>query len=148
MDRDVQRSLALARDLNGALERSEFRLDYQPLVELRSGAIKGVEALLRWRHPSRGSVDPQSFIPLAESAGEIRSLGNWVLRSACEQARLWQHLSGRDVAVSVNISPVQCRDARFAEQVLPGAAHAQPGPRPACRPPCSTWSSARGCSPA
>ena len=118
MDRDVQRSLALARDLSGALERSEFRLDYQPLVELRSGSIKGVEALLRWRHPSRGAVDPQSFIPLAESAGEIRSLGSWVLRSACEQARRWQRLSGRDVAVSVNISPVQCRDARFAEQVL------------------------------
>jgi diguanylate cyclase (GGDEF)-like protein len=118
MDRDVQRSLALARDLNGALDRSEFQLHYQPLVALRSGSIKGVEALLRWRHPTRGAVAPGSFIPLAESTGEIRALGDWVIRSACEQAGHWRKSGGQGFAVSVNVSPVQCRDARFAETVL------------------------------
>ena len=118
MDRDVQRSLALTRDLSGALDRAEFQLAYQPQVELRSGSIQGVEALLRWRHPSRGLVDPESFIPLAESSGEMRAVGEWVIRSACEQASRWQQSSGREVSVSVNISPVQCRDGRFAQTVL------------------------------
>lgn len=118
MDRDVQRSLALTRDLSGALDRAEFQLAYQPQVELRSGSIQGVEALLRWRHPSRGLVDPESFIPLAESSGEMRAVGEWVIRSACEQASRWQRSSGRKVSVAVNISPVQCRDGRFAQTVL------------------------------
>jgi diguanylate cyclase (GGDEF)-like protein len=118
MDRDVQRSLALARDLSGALERSEFQVKYQPVVELRTGEIRDVEALLRWHHPARGVVDPGRFIPLAESTGEIRALGSWVIRSACEQVRRWQESCGQELTVSVNISPVQCRDAGFAEVVL------------------------------
>jgi diguanylate cyclase (GGDEF)-like protein len=118
MDRDVQNSLALARDLGGALDRSEFQVEYQPVVELRSGTVRGVEALLRWRHPSRGIVEPASFIPLAESTGEIRALGEWVLRSACAQVNRWQQGSGQALAVSVNVSPVQCRDRGFAETVL------------------------------
>jgi diguanylate cyclase (GGDEF)-like protein len=118
MDRAVQQSLALARDLSGALERSEFKVEYQPLVELRSGSVRGVEALLRWHHPVRGEVDPESFIPLAESTGEIRALGIWVIQEACRQVKRWQRICGQVVAVSVNVSPVQCRDARFAEAVL------------------------------
>ena len=118
MDRDVQRSLALTRDLSGAVERSEFLVEYQPQIELRTGAIRGVEALVRWRHPARGVVGPDSFIPLAENTGEIRTLGKWVLRSACEQAGRWRQATGQEVAISVNVSPVQCRDARFAEMVL------------------------------
>ena len=118
MDRAVQQSLALARDLSGALERGEFEVEYQPLVELRSGSVRGVEALLRWHHPVRGMVDPESFIPLAESTGEIRALGVWVIQEACRQVRRWQRICGQVAAVSVNISPVQCRDARFAEAVL------------------------------
>jgi len=118
MDRDVQRSLALTRDLCGALDRAEFEVAYQPLVELKSGSIHGVEALLRWRHPSLGAVDPESFIPLAESSGEIRSVGEWVIRSACAQVSRWRQSSGQEVSVSVNISPVQCRDAGFARTVL------------------------------
>ncbi len=118
MDRDVQRSLSLARDLGGALQRSEFRVEYQPVIDLRSGSIQGVEALLRWRHPSRGVVEPRSFIPLAESTGEIIALGEWVLHSACAQSRRWQQRSGQRLVVSVNVSPVQCRDARFADSVL------------------------------
>jgi EAL domain-containing protein (putative c-di-GMP-specific phosphodiesterase class I) len=77
-----------------------------------------VEALLRWRHPSRGVVEPGSFIPLAENTGDIIALGEWVLHSACAQARRWQKRSGQQLAISVNVSPVQCRDARFAETVL------------------------------
>jgi diguanylate cyclase (GGDEF)-like protein len=118
MDRDMQRNLALARDLGGALERSEFLVKYQPVVDLRSGLIEGAEALLRWRHPSHGLVDAEKFIPVAESTGEIRALGNWVIQSACEQAKRWQKRSGREITVSVNISPVQCRDSAFAENVL------------------------------
>ena len=118
MDREVQRSLALTRDLGGALERAEFQVAYQPQVELRSGEIRGVEALLRWRHPTHGIVEPESFIPLAESTGEIRAVGSWVIRTACAEAERWRRRSGREVAVSVNVSPVQCRDARFAETVL------------------------------
>jgi diguanylate cyclase (GGDEF)-like protein len=118
MDRDVQRSLHLARDLGGALERSEFLVKYQPVVDLRTARLEGVEALLRWRHPARGMVDPASFIPVAENTGEIRALGGFVIRQACAQARRWRERYGRTVPVAVNISAVQCREARFADSVV------------------------------
>ncbi len=118
MDREVQRRLALARDLNGAVERGEFFLEYQLQVALETGAIVGVEALLRWDHPARGLIGPERFIPVAESTGEIRAIGRWVIRSACALARKWQDGYGRDIPVSVNLSPVQCRDRAFETTVL------------------------------
>ncbi len=117
MDREVQQRLALARDLTGAADRGELFIEYQLQVALDTGSIVGVEALLRWDHPARGIIGPSRFIPIAESTGEIRSIGRWVIRSACEQAKRWQ-VAGRKVPVSVNLSPVQCRDSKFIETVL------------------------------
>ncbi len=115
---EVQRRLALARDLEGAVDRGELFLEYQLQVALDTGEICGVEALLRWNHPAKGLIGPERLIPIAESTGEIRSIGRWVIRSACEQSRQWQLACGRDVPVSVNLSPVQCRDSRFAADIV------------------------------
>ena len=130
MDRDVQRSLALSRDLGGALERSEFRVEYQPVIDLRSGSIQGVEALLRWRHPARGVVEPRSFIPLAENTGEIITLGEWVLRSACAQSRRWQ-----EARVSSWPSRSTSRRCSAATAASPSPSCA-PSTRTVCRPRC------------
>ncbi len=118
MDREVQQRLALTRDLTGAVDRGELFIEYQQQVALDTGKVVGVEALVRWNHPERGVIGPSSFIPIAESTGEILAIGRWVTRSACAQARKWQLESGCGVPVSVNLSPVQCRDPRFVETIL------------------------------
>ncbi len=107
----------MEHDLRRALERSELRLHYQPLVELGSGTVVGVEALLRWEHPTRGLVPPLSFIPLAEETGLILPIGRWVLETACHTVRGWQRRfpSASRLAVSVNLSARQ-----FAESGLIG----------------------------
>ena len=81
--------LSVEAELHRAIERDEFRLDYQPIVDLRTGAIDGVEALLRWRHPTRGLLLPEDFLGVAEDAGLLVPVGDWVLREACRQARRW-----------------------------------------------------------
>ncbi len=114
MDRAI-----LEHDLRRALERSELRLYYQPLVDLRCGAIVGVEALLRWQHPERGIVPPLSFIPLAEETGLILPIGRWVLRTACDQVRDWQrrHPSAGPLFVSVNLSAREFAQADLVQDV-------------------------------
>src|SRR3954451_15855465 len=103
MQAAVQGRLALEQDLRGALEREEFALYYQPIVDLRTGRATKVEALVRWRHPARGLVPPGDFIPVAEEIGLIVPLGRWVLREACRQAAAWAAAGGR-LAVAVNLT--------------------------------------------
>jgi diguanylate cyclase (GGDEF)-like protein/PAS domain S-box-containing protein len=104
-------------DLRHALDRREFVLDYQPKVNLASGAITGVEALIRWRHPSRGVLPPREFIQVAEDCGLIVQIGQWVLRAACLQAQKWLADDIRFGTMAVNISAVEFRNDRFFEDV-------------------------------
>ncbi|HKG14339.1 MAG TPA: EAL domain-containing protein, partial [Pyrinomonadaceae bacterium] len=102
-----------------ALERGEFLLHYQPKVDMRSGQIVGMEALVRWRHPTKGLVMPSEFIPFAEETGLIVPLGMWVLNEACRQMRAWQKLGLADerVTISVNLSSRQFSQADLIDQV-------------------------------
>ncbi len=107
----------LARGLPGAIGRGELHLEYQPIVDAADGRITGVEALLRWTHPSRGPVSPTVFIPFAEQSGQIIELGQWVLEQACADRRRWQRHSPTDIAMSVNVSAYQFMSAGFAQTV-------------------------------
>ncbi len=114
-------NLALENELRAAIERGELVLHYQPLVDCRTGMITAVEALVRWRHPRRGLVAPDQFIPLAEETGLIRPLGDWVLHEACRQVRRWQLMRGCGLRAGVNFSAEQLRGrdtARLVRQVL------------------------------
>jgi diguanylate cyclase (GGDEF)-like protein len=107
--RDAARQRAqVASSLSRALQNDEFVVHYQPIFQLSSGRIQGVEALLRWQHPQRGLVRPTEFIAIAEETGLIVQLGGWVLRTSCAQAAAWQRLLDRpDLALHVNLSPRQ-----------------------------------------
>jgi diguanylate cyclase (GGDEF)-like protein len=119
MQASVVNRLALRANLERAIEQNEFVLQYQPIQALASDEVVGVEALIRWRHPDRGFVPPNEFIPLAEQTGLIVPLGRWVLETACQQLRVWLE-AGADPAttMSVNVSPVQLADPGF----VPGVA--------------------------
>ncbi|MGX2997044.1 EAL domain-containing protein [Streptomyces sp. JNUCC 64] len=110
---------ALASTLRPAVERGEFTLEYQPLVGLGDGALRGVEALVRWEHPQFGTLTPNRFIGLAEEDGAIVPLGRWVLRTACRQARRWQldHPRSAPVFVSVNVAVRQVWDSDLVADV-------------------------------
>lgn len=116
MQAAVLARLALERDLRLALERGQFGLHYQPIVDLRSGRIVKVEALARWQHPGRGLVPPGDFIPLAEESGLIVPLGRWVLGEACRQARSWVE-AGTPLAVAVNLTAREFQHPALAEEV-------------------------------
>jgi diguanylate cyclase (GGDEF)-like protein len=105
----TQERLALENDLRRALVAGEFELWYQPEVLTKSGKTAAAEALLRWRHPTRGVISPSSFIPLAEETGLMIPLGEWVLREACRQAGAWQMSHGGPVRLAVNLSATQFR---------------------------------------
>jgi EAL domain-containing protein (putative c-di-GMP-specific phosphodiesterase class I) len=112
---DARRSLDL--DLHDALEGGQFFLLYQPLVHLTSGIVTGVEALLRWRHPTRGVLAPSEFIPALEASGLIVPVGQWVLETACLQAAQWQR-EGHSLRVAVNVAARQLQRDRFVDDVL------------------------------
>jgi diguanylate cyclase (GGDEF)-like protein/PAS domain S-box-containing protein len=107
MNRRVERRLAAESQLRRAIERREFVVHYQPRVELATGRVRALEALLRWRRPSEGLVSPAEFVPLAEETGLIVPLGEWVLGEACRQLRQWRSSLQADLAVSVNLSARQ-----------------------------------------
>lgn len=107
----------LESDLRVALDRQQFFLHYQPQVDLRSGRIVGVEALIRWQHPVRGRVAPGEFIGLAEETGLIVPIGAWVMQTACRQMKLWQSQGFSDMRISVNLSAKQFSDETLVDSI-------------------------------
>jgi len=121
MNQGVARRLELEEQLRGALLRDEFRVLYQPQVEIASGRLIGAEALLRWNNPRLGEVSPGEFIPIAEQTGLIVGIGEYVLTRALAQLARWQRVAGRGLRMAVNISPRQFRDPQlvgFIERAL------------------------------
>lgn len=119
MEKEARSRHALEHDLRGALEAREFHLAFQPQVRLDTTELTGFEALLRWKHPSRGLVSPAEFIPIAEETGLIVPIGEWVLRTACATAATWP-----DLTVAVNLSPVQFRSRGLVAMVTSALAEA------------------------
>jgi diguanylate cyclase len=112
-----QERLDLENDLRRALTLNQLEVHYQPKSDVASGRIHSVEALLRWRHPTRGFVSPAEFIPLAEESGLILAIGEWVLREACRQAREWRRANVPFLRIAVNVSPVQFRQSNFLQAI-------------------------------
>ncbi len=117
MNARVAERLRLENSLRFALEKEQLYLVYQPQMDIASGRITGMEALLRWRHPDLGLVPPDRFIRIAENSGLIVPIGEWVLRTACRQARKWQDEGLPAVSVAVNVSAVQFRQEGFCELI-------------------------------
>ena len=115
-ERAVERG-RLEADLRVALAGDQFFLQYQPQVDLRSGRIVGMEALIRWQHPQRGKIAPADFIGLAEETGLIVSIGAWVMQTACRQMKVWQDSGFGDLRVSVNMSAKQFSDANLVASI-------------------------------
>ena len=113
----VQRQF-IEENLRSALDRQEFAVHYQPKIDLKTGHWTGVEALIRWTHPIRGAIAPAQFIPVAEDCGLILPIGEWVLREACRQARIWIDAGVVLPTVAVNISAMEFRDDNFLERVF------------------------------
>ncbi|OGA25661.1 MAG: hypothetical protein A3I02_09620 [Betaproteobacteria bacterium RIFCSPLOWO2_02_FULL_67_26] len=117
MNDAAQQRLLMENDLRHALERGEFTLHYQPLLDLESDVIVGFEALIRWPHPQRGMIPPIQFIPVAEETGLIVPIGEWVLRRACSQGRAWHDAGHSQLQVSVNCSAQQFQREDFVATV-------------------------------
>jgi EAL domain-containing protein (putative c-di-GMP-specific phosphodiesterase class I) len=116
MDAEAVDRLDQETDVRRAVAAGEFHLVYQPVVDLATGLLTGVEALIRWDHPRRGPVSPAEFIPVAERTGLIVPLGRWVMEEACRQARVWQD-AGLDLHVAINLSPIQFGDAGLVDDL-------------------------------
>ncbi len=117
LDSQIRDFCQLKQELSIALEQKQFFLAYQPQVEAASGRVTGLEALVRWRHPTRGDVGPKDFISTAESAGLICSLSDWILREACMQSQRWSARFGQDIPIAVNLSPVQFKRGQLVETI-------------------------------
>jgi diguanylate cyclase (GGDEF)-like protein len=120
MTLEVNERRQIELDLREAIEANAIELHYQPIVDMRTGAVTGFEALARWNHPVRGAIPPTVFIPIAEDTGIIYTLGRWILIEACRQAMTWPDC----MAVSVNVSPVQFAEPDFVETVAAALAAA------------------------
>jgi EAL domain-containing protein (putative c-di-GMP-specific phosphodiesterase class I) len=130
MNKHTFERLAMESSLRRAIERNEFLLHYQPKLDLRTGAIAGVEALIRWKHPDWGMVSPAQFIPLAEETGLIVQIGEWVLKTACDQSRSWREQGIPAVRVAVNLSARQFSQKTLVSDVA--RTLAQSGLTPDC----------------
>src|SRR5437667_1715728 len=117
LSRDMQERLALESGLHQAMERNEFEVYYQPQIDIRSMKIVGMEALLRWKHPERGLMLPGSFLSVAEDRGFMTVIGDWVLRTACVQAKAFREMGYPDFRVAVNLSARQFREQSLIEGV-------------------------------
>jgi diguanylate cyclase len=115
MNANAMERLTLENGLRLALDKKELFLEYQPQMDISTGRITGLEALLRWQHPDLGLVPPDRFIRIAENSGLIVPIGEWVVRTACRQARKWQNEGLPAVSIAVNVSAVQFRQASFCE---------------------------------
>jgi diguanylate cyclase len=118
LDREVRERVTIADELRGALKRGEMELHYQPQVDLVSGKIVGLEALMRWRHPKRGFVPPSVFIPIAERTGSIIALGQWAFDEACRQLKIWRQQGNAPKLVAVNFSALQFKRSANLEQEI------------------------------
>ncbi len=117
MSRTMQERLTLESGLHQAMERSEFEVYYQPQIDIHSMKIVGMEALLRWRHPEKGIMTPGSFLSVAEERGFIVLIGDWVLRTACMQAKMFRDAGYPEFRVAVNLSPRQFREATMVDSI-------------------------------
>src|SRR5207245_2242548 len=130
----AQEQLRLETDLHLAMEREEFHVVYQPIIELETDRLRGFEALLRWRHPERGLIPPTKFIPLAEETGLIVPLGNLIFTEACRRLRHWHDLDPRfrELTLAVNLSLRQIYSADLEDEIVAivGAAGLDPTPLP------------------
>jgi diguanylate cyclase (GGDEF)-like protein/PAS domain S-box-containing protein len=117
LNRSTQERMSVESGLHQAMERQEFELFYQPIIDIESLKIVGMEALLRWNHPERGILTPGSFISIAEERGFIVVIGDWVLRTACRQARIFRDRFQHDLRVSVNISARQFREQTLVSSI-------------------------------
>jgi diguanylate cyclase (GGDEF)-like protein/PAS domain S-box-containing protein len=113
MGAEVRERRMLEHDLRHAIARDELRLVYQPQQEIQSAKVTGFEALLRWKHPTRGEISPAVFIPIAEETGAILQIGDWVLRTACREAASWT----QPLKIAVNVSAVQLYNAKFVQEL-------------------------------
>ena len=114
MSAELEARNTLEGDLRDAIARCQFEVHYQPYFDVESGRRRGAEALIRWRHPQRGLIPPDQFIPLAEETGLIVALGEWIIRQACDDATLWP----ADTRVSINLSPVQFKQAELFDVIV------------------------------
>ncbi|MCQ4085745.1 bifunctional diguanylate cyclase/phosphodiesterase [Saccharibacillus sp. JS10] len=117
-DRSSQEEIWLEQELEFAIERNQLRLLYQPKFDIRSGVIIGYEALLRWDHPVHGEISPLRFIPLAEKSGMIVPIEQWVLRTACKQAKIWQDKNDTSLPIAVNVSQVHLMKPDIYESIM------------------------------
>ncbi|WP_448564312.1 putative bifunctional diguanylate cyclase/phosphodiesterase [Trichothermofontia sp.] len=119
MQQDILKRVNLENQLRRALQTSELRLYYQPIISLKTGKLYSFETLVRWQHPERGLISPTEFIPIAEATGLIIPLGLWILRTACQQFRQWQleNITCLDLSISVNVSGIQFTQPEFIDQI-------------------------------
>jgi diguanylate cyclase (GGDEF)-like protein len=117
INEQLPKQLELETDLHAALKNNQLQLYYQPLVDLRTGQISGMEALLRWPHPVLGLISPVRFIPIAEETGLIVPIGEWVLQEACTQTRIWHQMGFTSLKVAVNLAEKQLRQENLIETI-------------------------------